>query len=138
MIVEQEDTIVHPFILGKFLHDAASCCINQNGKTKKFHHCKLGHPEFCEQYVETVDYAKDVFGSDAYVDYLGLPWVYFEAYPLSLSDTPLHIAEDRFRGAADRRVFEIRDVHFGLYSAGNHIYCECEQERADRSTSLDT
>ena len=48
------------------------------------------------------------------------------------SDAPLHIAVDRFRGAADRRVIEIPDVQFGLFSTVDLIYCECEQERAYR------
>ena len=50
----------------------------------------------------------------------------------------MHIAEDRFRGAADHRVIEILDVQFGLYSTGDLIYCKCKQQRADRVSLLDT
>ena len=90
------------------------------------------------KYVETVNYSRVVSGSETHIDYLGLPWVFLEAYQLQLNDTPLHIAEDRFRGAADRRVIEIADVQFILYSIGNLIYCECELERPDRMALLDT
>ena len=99
--------IAHPFILGQFLHDAASHCIIQDGRSKMLHLGKLGHLEFCEQYVETVNHAREASGIKAHIDYLGLPWVYFEAYSLQLSDTPLHITEDRFWGAADCYVIEI-------------------------------
>ena len=136
--IKQQDTIVHPFIFGQFLHDAASCCIIQDGRSKKFHLGKLGHIEFWEQYVETVNHTREVSGSEAHIDYLGLPWVYFEAYPLQLSDTPMHIAEDQFRGAADRRVNVMPDVQFRLYSTGNLIYCMCKHERAGWITLLDT
>ena len=80
----------------------------------------------------------EVSGSVEYVDYLGLLCVYFEVYPLQPSDIPLHVAEDRFKEVADRRIIEIPDVQFGLYSIGVLIYCECEHDRADRVTMLDT
>ena len=131
--VEQNDTIAHSFILGQFLHNAASRCIIQDGRFKKFHLGKLGHLEFWEQYVETVTHASDASSSEAHIDYLGLSRVYFKAYLLQLSDTPLHIDESRFRGAADRRVIEIPDAKFRQYSTDNLIYCEFEQERADRT-----
>ena len=96
--IEQKDTIAHPFILGQFLHDAAARCIIQDERSKKFHLGKLGNLEFWEQYVERVNHAREPSGSEAHIDYFGLHCVYFEAYPLQISDTPLHIAEDRFRG----------------------------------------
>ena len=43
MTIDQLDTIVYPFMLGKFLHDAASRCIIQDRGSKKFHLAKLGH-----------------------------------------------------------------------------------------------
>ena len=132
MTIEQEDTIVHPFVLRQFLHNTASRRISQDGRSKKFHIGELGHLYFWEQFVEAVDYAGEFSHCKANVDYLGLLRVNYEAYPLKPSDAPLHIAEDRFRGAADRRVIEIPDVQFGLYSTGDLIYCECKQERADR------
>ena len=92
MIIEHKDTIAHPFILEQFLHDAVSRCIIKDRRSKKFHLGKLGHFEFWEQYVETVNHAREVSGSEARINYLGLPWVYIEAY--QLSDSPLHIAED--------------------------------------------
>ena len=137
MTSEQEITIVHPSILGQFRHDAASRCIIWDGIPKKFHLGTFGHLEFWEQYVVTVNHAREVSSCEDHVDYLGLLWVYFEANPLQLSDTSLHIAEDRFRRATDRRIIEIPDVLFGLFSTGDLIYCECEQERANRVTLLD-
>ena len=131
MTIEQEDTIVHPFVLRQFLHNTASRRISQDGRSKKFHLDELGHLDFWEQFVEAVDYAREFSRSKANVDYLGLIRVNYEAYPLKPSDAPLHIAEDRFRGAADRRVIKIPDVQFGLYSTGDLIFCECKQERAD-------
>ena len=71
--------------------------LNSGWRSKKFHLCKLGHLEFWEQYAETANHEKEVFGSEAHIDYLGLPWDYFEANQLQPSDTPLHISEDRFR-----------------------------------------
>ena len=68
-----------------------------------------------EQYVETVNHMGEVSCSEAHIDYLSLPWVYFEAYPLQ-RDTPLHIAEDRFRGTVDRRIIEIPVIEFRVYS----------------------
>ena len=112
MNIEQEDTIVHPFILRQFLHNTASHRIIQDRRYKKFHFGELGHLDFWAQFVETVDYAREVSGSEANVDYFGLQRVNFEAYQLQPSDAPLHIAEDRFRGDADRRVIEIPDVQF--------------------------
>ena len=137
MTIEQEDTIVHPFVLRQFLHNTASRRISQDGRSQKFHLGELGHFDFWEQFVEAVDYAREFLRCKANVDYLGLLRVNYEAYPLKPSDAPLHIAEDRFRGAADRRVFEIPDVQFGHYSTGGMIYCECKQERADRVSLLD-
>ena len=130
--IEQEDAIVHPFILRQFFHNAASFRIMQDGRSKKSHFGELGLLEFWEQFVETVDYTKEVSSSEANVDYLCLLRVSFGAYLPKASDAPLHIAEDRFRGAADRRVIETPDVQFGLYSNGDLIYCECKQVRADR------
>ena len=42
MTIDQEDPIVHPFIFGQFLHDAASRRIIHNGRSKKLHLGKLG------------------------------------------------------------------------------------------------
>ena len=103
MTIEQEDTIVQPFILRQFLHNIASRRISQDGRSKKFHFGELGHRDFWEQFVEAVDYAREFSRSKANADYLGLFLVNYEAYPIKPSDAPLHIAEDRFRGAADRR-----------------------------------
>ena len=123
MTIEQRDTTAHPFILGQFLHNAASRRIIQDRRSKKFHLGKHGHLEFWEQYVETANHARDVSGSESHIDYLGLRWAYIEAYPLQLSETPLHIAEDRIGRAADRCVIEMTDVQFILYSTGTLIYC---------------
>ena len=112
--------------------------IIQDGRSRKFHLGKLGHIEYLVQYVATANHAREVVGSEAHIDYLCLPWAYFEVYPLKLNDAHLYIVEKRFRGAADRRVIEILDVQFRLFSTGNLIYCECEQERAYRITLLDT
>ena len=46
MTIEQAVTIAHPFMLGHILHDAASRCIIQDGRSKKFHLRKFGHLEF--------------------------------------------------------------------------------------------
>ena len=37
MTIELEDTIVHPFILGQFLHNTECRRIIQDGRSKKFH-----------------------------------------------------------------------------------------------------
>ena len=58
MTIEQEDAIVHSFILGQFLQNAAFRCIIHGGISKKFHLGKLGHLEFWEQYVESVEHAR--------------------------------------------------------------------------------
>ena len=137
MTIEQEDTILHPFILRQFLHNAASRRISQDGRSKNFHFGELGYLDFWEKFVEAVDYANESSRSKADVDYLGLLRANYEAYPLKPIDAPLHITEDRFRGAADRRVIEIPDVQFGLYSTGDLIYCECKQERVDLVSLLD-
>ena len=118
MTIELEYTIVHPFILRQYLHKTASRRISQDGRFRKFHFGELVHLDFWEQFVEAVDYVREYSRSTANVDYLGLLRVNYEVYPLNRSETPLHIAEDRFRGAADRRVIEIPDVQFGLYSTG--------------------
>ena len=47
-----------------------------------------------------------------HVDYLCRIWVYFEAYSRQLSDTPLHIAECRFKIDTDCHVIEIPDAYF--------------------------
>ena len=86
--IEKDDMNAHPFIFGQFIHDAVSRCVIQNGRSKKFNFCKFAHLELWNQYVETVDHAREASGS--------------EAYPLQLRDTHLHVAEDRFNGAADR------------------------------------
>ena len=133
----QEDTIVHPVVLRQFLHNTASRRISLDGRSKKFHFGELIHLDFWEQLVEAVDYARESSSSKANVDYLGLLRVNYEAFMLKPRDALLHIAEDRFRGAADRRVIVMPDVQFGLYSTGDLIYCECKQERADRVSLLD-
>ena len=99
MTIEQEDTIVHPFVLRQFLHNTASRRISQDGRSKKFHLGELGHLDFWEQFVEAVDYAREFSRCKANVDYFGLLRVNYEAYPLKPNDAPLHIAEDRLRGA---------------------------------------
>ena len=137
MTIEQEDMIIHPFVLRQFLHNTASRRISQDGTSKKFYLGELGHLDFWDQLIEAVDYAREFSRSKANVDYLGLLLSNYEAYPLKPIDAPLHIAEDRFRGAADRRVIEIPDIQFGLYSTGDLIYCECEQERDDPVSLLD-
>ena len=137
MTIEQEDTIVHPFVLRQFLHNTASRRISQDERSNMFHFCELGHLDLWEHFVEAVDYAREFSSSKANVDYLCLHRANYEAYPLKPSDAPLHIAEDRFRGTADRRVTEIPGVQFGLYSTGDLIYCECKQERADRVSLMD-
>ena len=43
MTIEQEDTIVHPFVLRQFLHNTASRRISQDGRSQKFHLGELGH-----------------------------------------------------------------------------------------------
>ena len=116
MTIEHEDTVVHPFIIRHFLHNTASRRIIQDGRSKKFHFGELSHLDFWEQFVETVDNAREVSGSEANVDYFGLLRANFEAYPPKPSDAPLLITEDRFSRAADRRVIEMSDVRFGLYS----------------------
>ena len=90
--IDLKDAITHPIMLGQFLHVASSRCIIEDGRSKKFNLGKLGYLEFWEQYVETVNHAREASDSEAHIDYLGLPWDYFEAYPLQLSDAPLHIA----------------------------------------------
>ena len=60
MITKQEDAIAHMSMLGQFLHEATSRCIFQDGRSKKFLLGKLGHLEFCEQYVETVSHTREV------------------------------------------------------------------------------
>ena len=127
MTIEQEDTIVHPFVLRQYLHNVASRRISQDGRFKKFHFGELGHLDLWGQYVDAVDYAKEFSLSKANADYLGLLRVNYEVYPLKPSDAPLHIAVDRSRRAADRRVIEIPDVQFGLDSTGDLIFCECKQ-----------
>ena len=137
MTIEQADTIVHPFVLIKFLHNTASRLISQDGRSKKFHFCELGYLDFWEQFIEAVDYAREFSISKANVHHLGLLRVNYEAYSLKPIDAPLHIAVDRFRGAADLHVIKIPDIQFRLYSTGDLIYCECEQERADQVSLLD-
>ena len=85
MTIEQEDTIVHPFVLRQFLHDAASRRISQDGRSQKFHLGELCHLDFWEQFVEAVDYTREFFRCKANVDYLGLLRVNYEAYPLKPS-----------------------------------------------------
>ena len=82
MTIEQEDTIVHPFILRQFLHNSASRHISQDGRSQKFHLGELGHLDFWEQFVEAVDYVREFSRCKANVDYLGLLLVNYEAYPL--------------------------------------------------------
>ena len=41
MTIEQQDKIFHPFKLEQFLHYAASHCVIQDGRCKKFHHSKM-------------------------------------------------------------------------------------------------
>ena len=94
---------------------------------------ELGHLDFWEQLVEIVDYARLFYRIVENVDYLDLLRANFEAYPFKPNDAPLHLAKDRFKGSADRRVIEIPEVQFGLYSTGDLTYCECKQERANRS-----
>ena len=57
MTIEQEDTIVHPFVLRQFHHNTASRRISLDGRSQKFHLGELGHLDFWEQFVEAVDYA---------------------------------------------------------------------------------
>ena len=125
MTIDQEDMIVHPFMLRQFLHNIAYRCISQDGRSKKFHFGELSHLDLWEQFVEAADYAREFSHSKANVDYISLLRVNYEAYPLKPSDAHLHITEDRFSGAADHHVIEIPDVQFGLYSTGDLIYCEC-------------
>ena len=103
MTIEQEDTIVHPFVLRQFLHNTASRRISQAGRSQKFYFGEFGYLDFWEQFVEAVDYARECSSCKANVDYIGLLRVNYEAYPLKPSDAPLHIAEDRFRGVASSR-----------------------------------
>ena len=56
MTIEQEDTIVHPFIHRQFHHNAASRRIILDGRSKKFYFGELGHLDFWDKFVETVDY----------------------------------------------------------------------------------
>ena len=74
-------------MLGQLLHDAASRCIIQDERSRKFHLGKFGHLEFWDKYNVTVNHTRLFSGSEAHTVYLGLPWVYFEAYPLYLGDT---------------------------------------------------
>ena len=85
MTIEQEDTIVHPFILRQFLHNTASRRISQDGRSQKFHLGELGHLDFWEQFVEVVDYAREFSRCKANVVYLGLFRVNYEAYPIGYS-----------------------------------------------------
>ena len=50
-----------------------------------FHLGKFGHLEFWI-YVETADHVREVPGSESCIDYLGLLWAYYKAYPLQHSD----------------------------------------------------
>ena len=137
MTIEQEDTVVHPFVLRHILHNIASHRIIQDGRSKKFHFGELAHLDFWEQFVETVDYAREASHSEANVDYLALLRNNSEVYPITSSDATPNIAEDRFRLAADRRVIVHRHDQLGLYSTGDLIFFECKQERADRVSLLD-
>ena len=112
LTIEQENTIVHPFVCRQFLHNAASSRIIQDGRSKKFHFGELGHLDLWDHFVETVDNAREYSCSKVNVAYIGLLRVISEAYPPKPSDAPLPIAEDRFRGAADRRVIHMPDVQF--------------------------
>ena len=67
---------------------------------------------------------------------LGFHQVNLEAYLHKPIDAPLHIAEELCNGVADRRVIELPEVQFGLYSSGDLTYCEYKQERADRVSLL--
>ena len=51
MTIEQEDKIVHPFMLRQFPHNTASRRISQDGRSKKFHLGELGHIDLWEQFV---------------------------------------------------------------------------------------
>ena len=86
MTIEQEDSIVHPFIHRQFLHNRASRRIIQDWKSKMFHFGELGHLDFKEQFIETVDNAREFPFSEANVDYPGFLQAIFEAYPLRPSD----------------------------------------------------
>ena len=103
MTIEQEDATVHPFMLRQFLHDAASRRIIQDGRSKRFRFGELGHLDYWEKFAETVDYAREYSRCEANADYIGIPRTSIEAFQFKPSDAPLLIAEDRFRGAADRR-----------------------------------
>ena len=46
MTMEQEDAIVHPFVLRQFLHNTSSRRISQVGRSKKFHFGELGYLDF--------------------------------------------------------------------------------------------
>ena len=67
MTIEQEGTIVHPFMLGQFLHNAATRCIIQDGRSRKLHLGKLDPLEFWEQ---CADHAREYSGSELLVDYV--------------------------------------------------------------------
>ena len=82
MTFEQEDTIVHPFILRPFLQNTASRRISQDGRSQNFHLGELGHLDFWEQFVEAVYYAREFSRCKGNVDYLGLLRVNYETYPL--------------------------------------------------------
>ena len=87
MTIEQVGTNVYCFIVSRFLNNTASRRIIQDGRSQKFYFGEFGHLDFLEQFVETVDYAREASGSEANVDYLGLRRVIFVAYPLKPSDS---------------------------------------------------
>ena len=46
MIIDQEDTIVHPFVLRQFLHNTASRRISQDWRSNKFNFYEPGYLDF--------------------------------------------------------------------------------------------
>ena len=104
LTIKQKDAIAHPFMHGQFLHDAASRCIILGWTSKKFHLSRLGHLDFWEQNVETVNHAREFSAARPTLIISIFPW--FTSKPTRIN-TVKHISEDRFRGAADRRVIEI-------------------------------
>ena len=137
MTIEQEDTLVHPFILRPFLHNSASRRIIQDGRSKKCHFGALCHLDFWEQFVEAADYTREKDPA-ARPTLIILVFFWLTSRPTRLSPVMHLFTLLRTDSGESPIVASTKYQTFSLlYSIDDLIYCDCKQERADRVSLMD-
>ena len=133
--IEQEDMIVYPSIIGQFHDDAASQCIIQDGRCKKYLLSKLSHPSSGSSTLKLSTKQEKSLAARPTLIILVLLGLTLNSISFN---SVIHLCTLPRTDSGEPQI--ITSSRYQTFSSDTTplIYCEYKQERAERVTLLHT